>query len=244
MTNLNEKILLLDAPEIPDALPNFPGSQVNLLPLSALVSPLKVLIPDWQCSPPEPVPVQVLLTLLLNEKPVADYPFTTPIDPALFPFAAHIPETYLAQEGEHEVSYIVNIGGNTAPARSTPITVDLTAPNFGNPGEPPQFPPEIDSEGITQQYLATHNDEVLVTIGIYMQQLACDSIEFHFGSLASKPVIIETVRDATSSTVIKLSGATIRGIGSGTMFAFYRLRDRAGNLGQLSSFKQVNVDLS
>ncbi|PCM47079.1 hypothetical protein CP335_24200 [Pseudomonas fluorescens] len=243
MTNLNEKIILLDAPEIPDAQPNFPGSQVNLLPLSALVSPLKVLIPDWQCSPPEP-PVHVLLTLLLKEKPVADYRFTTPIAPELFPFAAHIPETDLAQEGEHEVSYTVDIGGNTAMAMSTPITVDLTAPNFGNPGEPPHFPPEIDSEGITRQYLATHNDEVLVTIGIYMQQLACDSIEFHFGSLASKPIIIETVRDATSSTVIKLSGATIREKGSGTMFAFYRLRDRAGNLGQLSSFKQVNVDLS
>ncbi|HHS7812740.1 hypothetical protein [Pseudomonas putida] len=243
MTNLNEKILLLDAPEIPDALSNFPGSQVNLLPLSALGSPLKVLIPDWQCSPPEP-PVHVLLRLLLNGNRVADYPFTTPIDPALFPFEAHIPEAHLVQEGVYEVSYILDIGGNEDMAASTPITVDLTAPNFGNPGEPPQFPPEIDIEGITQQYLAANNDEVLVTIATYMQQRACDSIEFHFGSLAAEPVIIKTVHDATSPTVIKLSGAIIREIGSGTMFAFYRLRDRAGNLGQQSSFKQVKVDLS
>ncbi|RBC01061.1 hypothetical protein C3E97_014885 [Pseudomonas sp. MWU12-2115] len=243
MTNLNEKILLLDAPEIPDALPDFPGSQVNLLPLSALGSPLKVSIPDWQNSPFEPgVPVRLIL--LLNENRVADYHFTTPIDPGLFPFEAHIPETYLAQEGEHEVSYTVSIGGNLENAASTPITVDLTAPNFGNPGEPPQFPPEIDSEGITQQYLAAHNDEVLVTIATYMQQRACDSIEFHFGSLAAEPVIIKTVHDATSPTVIKLSGAIIRGIGSGNLFAFYRLRDRAGNRGHLSSFKQVKVDLS
>ena len=243
MTNLNEKILLLDAPEIPDARPNFPGSQVNLLPLSALVSPLKVLIPEWYSSPSDPG-VPVLLRLLLNGNRVAAYPFTTPIDPALFPFEAHIPEAHLVQEGVYEVSYILDIGGNEDMAASTPITVDLTAPNFGNPGEPPQFPPEIDSEGITPQYLAAHNDEVLVTIAIYMQQRACDSIEFHFGSLAAEPVIIETVHDATSRTVIKLSGAIIREIGSGTMFAFYRLRDRAGNLGQKSSFKQVKVDLS
>lgn len=243
MTNLNEKILVLDAPDIPDALPNFPGSQVNLLPLSALVSPLKVLIPDWQNSPSEPG-VTVRLKLLLNEKQVADYSFTTPVDPGLFPFEAHIPETYLAQEGEHEVSYTVSFLGNTETASSTPLTVDLTAPNFGNPGEPPQFPPEVDSEGITQQYLEANDDAVLVTIATYMQQRAGDRIEFCYGSLAAEPVIIKTVYDATLPTVIRLSGEIIRRLGSGTMFAFYRLRDRAGNLGQQSSFKQVKVDLS
>lgn len=243
MTNLNEKILFLDAPEIPAALPNFPGSQVNLLPLSALGSSLKVLIAQWPDSTPFPGE-DVMLTLLLNGHRVVDYLFTTPIDPGLFPFEAHIPETHLLRDGVYEVSYTVETGGIIKPAASTPITVDLMAPNFGNPGEPPQFPPEIDSEGITQQYLAAHNDEVLVTIATYMQQRACDSIEFHFGSLAAKPVIIKTVHDATSPTDIKLSGAIIRGIGSGTMFAFYGLRDRAGNLGPQSLFKQVSVVLS
>ena len=185
MTNLNEKILELAAPEIPDALPNFPGSEFNLLPLRALGSPLRVLIEQWLDSVPFPgVPVR--LTLLLNRNAVADYHFTTPIDPALFPFPANIPEQYLL-EGVHEVSYLVTIGENAELSTPTPITIDKTAPNFGNPGDAPVFPPEVISQGITQKYLDENSDEVLVRIPQYLQQRTCDTIDFHFGSFAAPP---------------------------------------------------------
>ncbi|MGY2443587.1 hypothetical protein [Pseudomonas sp. SDO52101_S400] len=242
MTNLNEKILELAAPEIPDALANFPGSQDNLLPLSALQSPLRVLIARWLDPGPAPgLPVR--LTLLLNGNPVANYDFTTPIDPALFPFPAHIPEQNLQQEGEHEVSYRVIIGGNAGQSTGTPITIDTTAPNYGNPGAAPVFPPDVISHGITQKYLDDHGDEVLVTIPQYLQQRTCDRIEFYFGSLTAPPAIITTVHDSSSPTVIKLSGEIIRAHGSGNKLAFCRLSDRAGNIGSLSAFVSVDVHL-
>jgi len=43
MTNLNEEILELAPPAIPAALVNFPDSQVNLLPLSALAAPPAII---------------------------------------------------------------------------------------------------------------------------------------------------------------------------------------------------------
>lgn len=46
MTSLNENNLELIAPSIPQANPNFPGSQYNLMSITSL-NPLKVGIPLW-----------------------------------------------------------------------------------------------------------------------------------------------------------------------------------------------------
>jgi hypothetical protein len=243
MTNLNKAILELAPPEIPAALVNFPGGQVNLLPLSALAAPLQTLIEKWPDSD-HPPGVPVTLTLLLNGIGVADFAFMTPIYPGLFPFEAHIPEQYLQQEGVHKVSYIVNTGGNPATSANTPFTIDKTAPNFGNPGEIVQFPPEIIRDGITQKYLDEHGDEVLGIIPVYLQQRACDSIECHYGSLTNSPVIITTVHDSNSPTVIKLSGEIIRAHGSGDKLVFYRLADLAENKGPFSAYESIKVNLS
>ncbi|PYC22386.1 hypothetical protein DMX02_10815 [Pseudomonas jessenii] len=243
MTNLNEKIHELAPPAIPAALINFPDSQINLLPLSALAAPLQLLIQKWPGSD-NPLNVPVILILLLNGERVANFNFVTPIDPALFPFAAHIPEHYLQKEGVHQVSYIVNTAGNPETSESTPFTIDVTAPNYGSSGEIVQFPQEVISDGITQKYLDEHGDEVLVTIPRYLQQQACDSIEFHYGSLTNSPIIITTVHDSSSPTVIKLSGEIIRAYGSGDKLAFYRLVDRAGNKGPFSAYESIKVNLS
>ncbi|PIF53449.1 hypothetical protein CLU80_5966 [Pseudomonas sp. 29] len=242
MTNLNKEILELAPPEIPAALVNFPGSQINLLPLSALAASLQIVIQKWANSD-HPVSVPVKLTLLLNGTRVEEVSFTTPIDPGLFPFSVYILEQYLQQEGVHEVSYIVNTAGNPATSESTPFTIDRTAPNYGNPGEIVQFPPEIIRDGITQKYLDEHGDEVLGIIPVYLQQRACDSIECHYGSFTNSPVIITTVHDSNSPTVIKLSGEIIRAHGSGNKLAFYRIKDRAGNYGPFSAFVNIHVDL-
>jgi len=239
---INENILDLDPPRIPDALPNFPDSQVNLLPLTALESPLLVLIPEWSDLPTTPG-MQVVVSLLFNEQQVAQYQYTTPINPALFPLNVHIPKHHLV-EGAHRVSYIMTVFERPMPSASTPITVDTSAPNRGNPGHAPNFPLDVIRDGITQSYLDENGDEVLVTIPRYLQQQACDSIELHYGSLTDKPVIVKTVHDSISPTKIKLSGEIIRRYGSGKMLAFYRLGDRAGNRGSISEFAQINVNLS
>lgn len=244
MTNLNVQTFNLARPEIPGALPDFPGSQQNLLPLRSLGDPLDIAIPEW---PDLNVNASLRIMLSLNGQApiqVAYYQFGAPIDPALFPFVAQITPNLFMQEGVYKVFYLLEQHGNATPSLDNYFTVDTTAPNYGNPGQRAAFPPDVVQNGITSAYLASHGDKVDITIPRYLDQRAGDIIEFYFSDLVTDgPVLNKTVHDSNSDTLIELSGAIIRAKGDGQKLAFYTPQDRADNQGPHSYYQHINVQL-
>ncbi|MBV7515536.1 MULTISPECIES: hypothetical protein [unclassified Pseudomonas] len=240
MSNLNDGVLELARPEIIGALPNFPGSENNLLPRALLFDPLKVAIPTWQ-----ELESPAFLTLWLGWNgqtlPVTEYYFEPPINPGLFPYTAEIAPQLFSQEGEYEVHYKLDIGGNEYVSHLNTFTVDRTPPNLGNPGPLPLFPQDLIDRTITPEYLAAHNDEVEVTIARYLGQRPCDVITFYFGAATENNGLQISVHDSASDTVFKLKGDIIRAKGDGDHFAFYSLNDRAGNEGRNSRYQPIRV---
>ena len=51
-SNLMPAHLALEPPEVLDALPDIEGGQINLIPVAALASALRVLIPQWANASP------------------------------------------------------------------------------------------------------------------------------------------------------------------------------------------------
>lgn len=246
MTNLNINTAGLVAPGIPAALPNFPGGQHNLIPLHSLVQPLSLHIPQWPGSEFEWTMVLDIYLSVQGQSPLRAerYNFYGPIDPEFFPFEARVPRDKFTQEGVYEVFYRVNAGGNISESLSNQFTIDKTAPNFGNPGVHAVFPADVIDSGITSEYLDDNGDEVIVSIPNFLGQLPGDTINFYFGAFMDDAVLCKTVHDSTSSTVLHLSGDIIRAKGNGYRLAYYRLQDRAGNVGALSQSLSINVNLS
>lgn len=245
MTSLNENNLELIAPSIPQANPNFPGSQYNLMSITSL-NPLKVGIPLW---PDSDKAERMVLTISIgrDQQPpedVATYTFYGPLDSTVFPFLGDILAEHLALEGVYQVSYRVEIAGNTQNSATNQFTIDRTAPNNNLSGASPIFPPEVIDEGITREYLELHDDEVPVTIPVYSDQREGDVVLLYFGNFIESPVLRATVSDSTSPTVVHLSGDVIRERGNGNKFAYYTLEDRADNAGQKSQSKTIPVSLS
>lgn len=245
MTSLNETILELTAPSIPYAKPNFPGSQYNLMPINDL-NPMEVRIPQWPDSD-KAAPMILTISLGRDQQPlidVATYTLYGPLDFTYFPYKGEIPAQYLALEGVYQVCYRVEIAGNIQNSTNNQFTVDKTAPNHNLPGESPIFPLSVINEGVTSQYLQDHNDEVIVEIPFQTDQREGDFISFYFGSFNHGPVLRTPVSGSISSTLIHLSGATIREKGNGNQLTYYSLDDRADNQGPNSKSKFIVVALS
>lgn len=247
MSNFNDGIQEMALPEIIGALPNFPGSQYNLIPIDQLSAPLRVAIPQFTINPTLPPDRPILLTLHSGLKghanPVESHTLITPIDPELFPFFTAVAPGNFQTEGVYDVFYSVTYAGATDHSAVSNFTVDKTSPNAGNPGKEAAFPKEVIQYGITSQYLAAYDDKVNITINRYLDQQVGDVINFYFGSLAENPVLDITVHDSDSDTVVTLSGDIIRAKGNGAHYAFYSLADRAGSVGPHSRYLPVNVFL-
>jgi hypothetical protein len=76
-------------PRVPLLLGDVPGGQPNLLPVSALLNPLVVEVPQWTDSNPEFG--EETVTLFWNNQQVEQRHWTTPISPQdlLFEVPAH-----------------------------------------------------------------------------------------------------------------------------------------------------------
>lgn len=69
---------LLDPPAVPEALPDIPGGETNLLPRQVWQRDLKVTFPLWGAS--SPLPGTEWVTLKWNGNNIAEKAFTTPIE--------------------------------------------------------------------------------------------------------------------------------------------------------------------
>lgn len=220
---------LLPPPTAPDALPDIPGGATNLIPVSATTAPLRIEFPMWHNSLPSPENPERLV--LHWGKASFSKEWTAPV--AADDLFIMVPVAALA-DGVFAAHYVVTIHtGNPAGSEPLTVTIDKTAPVLAA-SERLIFPTEIISNGVTASYLAAHGDKVMADLPRYGEPGAGDEITWYWDSTPDSHEEVDTwslVEDDTSKPfAIAFEGSMIRSRGDGPRRAYYRVRDRAGNL--------------
>lgn len=222
---------LLAAPRVPQALPDIPGGEANLLPVSALSAPLNVTFEKWANSGNGGT-----LTLFWNDTAVETKRWDTDIpEDELFIL---VPQAFLV-EGHPNLRYeVITDAGVTTDSQTLTLTIDTTSP-FLNPISELRFPPEVISDGVTADWLVGHGDTLQAQVPDYIQIKPGDVIRFYWSDDATTLTLAgeKTVEplDIGSPLTVMFEGITIRDRGDGRQFAVYDVRDRAGNLSQSST---------
>lgn len=239
-----------EAPKVPAMID--PNDPTGLLPVTALAQDLVCTYVGWNFSTAPGRTDRVELGwqtkggvfIVVNSKA---YP--TPIDPSQFPDSLTVPRALL-QEGVFEVSTQVVVGGNSVESLRREVTIDVTAPNFGQQPPAAIFPPELGGT-LTEAYLIQHG-QVVVLVPMYADVMAQDRAIYYWTDQLIPPDTEVPIREQAFSQQdidngrlpITLYANEIRPLGSGVRYVYYRLRDRAGNLGQRSVMSPITVDLT
>jgi hypothetical protein len=222
----------LPPPDIPGLLPDIPGGEPNLLPKALASKLLRVEFKMWQNSNPE-VGYPEHLTLYMNGMLVQQKTWTTPVLPS--ELYIMIQPNWLI-EGEHTLHYVVmTFNGMEADSEELIITIDKTAPMLINDG-PLEFPPEVISGGVTEQYLKANGDQLVAEVPDYDVPKPGDILTFYWGSSATGSAETGTLTltegDIGQPITVTFTGAMILERGDGLRYAYYRIDDRAGNRSQ------------
>ncbi|WP_252191625.1 hypothetical protein [Pseudomonas sp. MG-9] len=167
--------------------------------------------------------------------------FETPIDPAITVFDLVLPQGYTSTPGPHELSYVLNFGGNGSEVTPLVINIDTTAPvAFGKA----TVPAEVERDGITKKYF-DENGFVLITVPNYGSRKLGDEIECWFGVSLTNPTLVGvfTITDLTAPIEFRLTPAHV-GTEEGLKSLFYYLSDRKGNRNTPQYFTELNVTLT
>ena len=168
-------------------------------------------------------------------------PFTTPVDVGTTEFDLVLPEGYTSAPGPHELSYVLNFGGNPSDVTPLAINIDTTPPvAFGKA----TVPPEVERDGITKKYLED-NGFVLITIPNYGSKKLGDVVECYFGSSLPTPTLVGelTITDVAAPITFELTPALV-GNEEGLRSIFYYLSDRKGNRNTPQYYTELNVTLT
>lgn len=227
-----------DNPLLPDEADDAP----NQLHSRFQGFPLKVQIPRF-AEADDPNGVQGFLELMWDGTsiPSTRVRFTTPVDSGTTVFDLVLPEGYTSSSGPHELSYVLNFGGNPSEVTPLAINIDATAPiAFGKA----TVPPEVERDGITKKYL-DDNGFVLVTIPNYGSKKLGDIVECLFGSSLPIPTLIGTmtITDPAAPITFELTPALV-GTEEGLRSIFYYLSDRKGNRNTPHYYTELNVSLT
>lgn len=171
--------------------------------------------------------------------------FTLPIDDSAFPGTITLPPNQTTQAGVHRLQYQVNVEGNPATSDPLVFNIDRTAPNNGGPGSLVTLPAEVESDGITKEYLDAKGGVLITVPGEYADRKIGDAVNVYFGRSIPTAVYVGKITrtDITSPLTITLTAAQI-GLEEGEKSIFYRLEDRVGNVGPSSEYKPVDVVLT
>lgn len=217
---------LLAAPKVPVALPDVPGGEANLLPLSALSGPLKVTFDKWNNT----VEGGELTLFWGNDLVESKFWDADMPEDELFIL---VPVSFLV-EGEPRLRYTVKTAqGVTTDSLTLSITIDTTPPLL-NRIDPLIFPPEVINAGVTAQWLNGNGDWLKAQVPDYVTIRPGDVIRFYWGDdpktwgVAGEKTVEPL--DIGSPLMINISGITIRIHGDGSRFAGYEVIDRAGNV--------------
>lgn len=167
----------------------------------------------------------------------------------LFPVTGAVPESYLRSGGIFELRYRVRFLDNdqTDDSPSFWINLDKTAPNNNIAA----LQPVLNEVGslIDQGYLDRNGDQVMVTIGAWPDIRLGDVVELFLEPTLG--AIFDSVSRLTITPALKgparipitISGDAVRRKGNGLRYLYFRLVDRAGNVGPISieNLLQVSV---
>lgn len=230
----------LDAPSFPDALPPLAGETAFLLPVSKRATALRVTIEDiW----PGYMPVNQV-TFFTAQRQLDSVTVSNP-DPSQFPMTFDVRLLDLNIGGTHPFWYRVETAGGGSTSQDVELDLDNIPPNLGARPTALEFPPEILAQGVTQQYLDANDDKVIATVVPWPDIRLGDELWYYLRASVSggqqtqaqeagRKVI--TASDLNQPTLeIPFAGDTFRALGNVSCYAYYFLKDRAGNEG-LNSF--------
>jgi hypothetical protein len=243
----------LDEPKIPAVLD--PDDPDGLLPSRVLGQPLEVQFMEWDFSAEGRTDrVELgfrssgLEFVKVDEK---EYLVSYPIDIS-FPQSLYVPANKLTPDGLYDVSIKVYRGGqNPIESPKKKITIDTVPPNFGQQPEAIIFPPDANGL-ITEDYLNDHGQEVIVEVPFYTDARGKDRAVYYWTNTSSPSDLEIEIGEQEFSELdvgnkvlrVTYLGSDIRPWGSGVRYAYYRLRDRAGNTGPRSRLSPIDVDLT
>lgn len=226
---------------IVDKLDDIPGGQENLLCAAALADGLKVEIPMWPNTHPTPATPE-RLELFLGDQRVDYEEWTSPVPAA--DLHRVVSRDYL-REGLVTLHYRVRIyNGEEEPSLPLTLTIDTMPPQL-NSNNRLQFPSEVEGDGVTVQYLERNNDQVQATVPAYQVITPGDVLTWYW---EREPDGMDKAGDRTLTQddvgqILELTfdGDMIRARGDGDRYVTYEVRDRAGNLSQLSRSVRLRV---
>ncbi|MGY4495146.1 hypothetical protein [Pseudomonas sp. TE3610] len=228
----------------PPLSPSDPGDEVNLLLNRYHDDPLVVTIPQWTAGSN----TEEYLSVFVDDIPVIENKqLTIPHDPA--EFVVTIPARFFAAEGVHTLWYsYINDVGNSKESIETVVTIDKTPPGNNAPIGALIFPPEVVADGITAEYLGSHNDEVIASVPAYLGAKRGDYVTWYWGTT---PPSNEDLPDGTTAGIIDVNapvtitipGDVIRAKGAGQKAAPFVIHDRANNIREVFGVPYIPVEL-
>lgn len=231
---------LLAPPEVPAALADIPGGEPNLLPIAALEGPLRVEIPMWLISDPQPgFPER--LEVYWNGVVFHEDEWTAAVPPADLLLDV---EDLHQQHGAHRVYYRVMIStGVWGDSHEIELTVDRVPPTLGGNGGRLGF----DTTEVTAEYLEQHGDALLGQVPDYNSLKPGDVISWYWDTRFEEDQRVNTrtlTEDDLGKTLeLQFDGDTIRALGDGLRMARYRVLDRAGNASAYASYVELDVSV-
>lgn len=236
---LREERADLPAPVVPDIIAGDPD---GLIPAHVLANPLKVTVDSWRAGD---IPMPEALTLRWAEQGSSEYltllEQAVPGD-ATFPLTLHIPvEAFI--EGRRMLGYQVEVwGGDSVVSPEVLLTLDITPPYDR---ETP-LAPVLDTAVVTDAWLDGNNGEVTVTIPAYADQAPGDiAIVYWLKEVPDEwqGIPYVGVVNLDQGREFKISRTVLTDSGDGDWYAMYVLKDKAGNISELSFPTEAAVAL-
>ena len=177
-------------------------------------------------------------------------------DQWVFPLTATMSNFDTNRSGIYRLHYRAYLPvGTSSDSEEVCFNLDKEAPNFGSGGPELRFPAEVVRDGVTDDYLTAHGDQVIATIDpvwpdirledvITVQWLREGASPAESQVLSTFVQVIRTEADKEGPIEVVFTGDFLRENGNGRFFVDYYLRDRAGNEGSPSRTGVANVDLT
>ncbi len=240
----NEELLALKPVEVAELLENIPGGDNNLLPVSATLQDLEVIVPMWPFSEPGPGEPEVL-QLFWDEVLVVERSWEAPVPPEDLKLS--VPKEKLTH-GAHELRYkVIDADCDASYSDVLQVLIDLQGPVLGGQGilTVVEDPEEVERDGVTERYLRNHQQRLRTQVPAYTTPKAGDTIIYYWDTepfeemKAGEHVLV--FEDTTKPVYIDFPSALILERGDGDRYVYYAIRDRAGNVSLLSSPLKVTV---
>ncbi|WP_286914307.1 MULTISPECIES: hypothetical protein [unclassified Pseudomonas] len=226
---------LLEAVEVPALLEDIPGGDSNLLPKSATSQALRVVVPMWPFSDPQPGEPELLRLYWDDSTLVDDRAWETPVQPE--DLVLSVPVERLT-DGPHVLSYEVQgSNGDVSVSEILQILIDLVPPALGGVQGAltvVEDPEEIERDGLTERYLRSHGQRLRTEVPNYTTPKAGDTIIYYWDTVPFSEMYagehVLAYEDVGGPHYIDFGSELILERGDGECYLYYAVQDRAGNI--------------